>query len=88
MTAPANSQQRSGPLAGVRVIDMSTVVMGPYAAQTLGDLGADVIRIESPRDSARNGSLHRTPGMTPLYLNVNRNKRSASLNLKDPEQHE
>ena len=88
MAAPANTAQNTGPLAGVRVIDMSTVVMGPYAAQTLGDLGADVIRIESPRDSARNGSLHRTPGMTPLYLHVNRNKRSVALDLKDPEQHE
>ncbi|SDQ37912.1 CaiB/BaiF CoA transferase family protein [Actinopolyspora saharensis] len=78
----------TGPLAGVRVIDMSTVVMGPYAAQIFGDLGADVIRIESPRDSARLGTTHRTPGMTPLHLNVNRNKRSVELNLKDPEQRE
>ncbi|GGX74629.1 CaiB/BaiF CoA transferase family protein [Streptomyces hiroshimensis] len=73
----------TGPLAGVRVIDMATVVMGPYAAQILGDLGADVIKIESPNDTVRVGALHRTPGMTPLNLNVNRNKRSVTLNLKD-----
>ncbi|MEU1818842.1 CoA transferase [Streptomyces roseifaciens] len=73
----------AGPLAGVRVIDMATVVMGPYAAQILGDLGADVIKIESPNDTVRVGALHRTPGMTPLNLNVNRNKRSVKLNLKD-----
>ncbi|NYH78222.1 crotonobetainyl-CoA:carnitine CoA-transferase CaiB-like acyl-CoA transferase [Actinopolyspora biskrensis] len=85
-----NGEKRnsSGPLAGVRVIDMSTVVMGPYAAQIFGDLGADVIRIESPRDSARLGTTHRTPGMTPLHLNVNRNKRSVELNLKAPEERE
>ena len=89
MTTPAQPEAGStGPLSGVRVIDMSTVVMGPYAAQILGDLGADVVRIESPRDTARNGTLHRTPGMTPLYMNVNRNKRSVNLDLKDEADHQ
>ncbi|MGW3152400.1 CaiB/BaiF CoA transferase family protein [Streptomyces sp. NPDC001177] len=73
----------TGPLDGVRVIDLSTVVMGPYAAQILGDLGADVIKIESPSDTVRVGLYRTTPGMTPLNLNVNRNKRSVALNLKD-----
>jgi crotonobetainyl-CoA:carnitine CoA-transferase CaiB-like acyl-CoA transferase len=76
----------TGPLAGVRVIDLSTVVMGPYAAQILGDLGADVIKIESPADTVRVGQYRTTPGMTPLNLNVNRNKRSVALNLKDEDQ--
>jgi crotonobetainyl-CoA:carnitine CoA-transferase CaiB-like acyl-CoA transferase len=78
----------TGPLAGVRVIDLSTVVMGPYAAQILGDLGADVVKIESPADTVRVGRYRTTPGMTPLSLNVNRNKRSVALNLKDAGQHE
>ncbi|WP_214414117.1 CaiB/BaiF CoA transferase family protein [Sphaerisporangium fuscum] len=73
----------TGPLAGVRVIDMSTVVMGPYAAQILGDLGADVVKIESPRDVVHAGTMRRSPGMTSLHLNVNRNKRSVRLDLKD-----
>ncbi|WP_083830519.1 CaiB/BaiF CoA-transferase family protein [Nesterenkonia sp. F] len=76
---------QTGPLAGVRVIDMATVVMGPYAAQILGDLGADVIKIESPKDTVRFGTIHRTPGMTPLAMNVNRNKRSVALDLKDDD---
>ena len=89
MTAPTNkvtgtTANNAGPLAGVRVVDMATVVMGPYAAQILGDLGAEVIKIESPRDTVRNGAMYRnTPGMTPLNLAVNRNKRSVALNLKD-----
>ncbi|SDP94769.1 Crotonobetainyl-CoA:carnitine CoA-transferase CaiB [Actinopolyspora xinjiangensis] len=83
--AGTNENVTPGPLHGVRIVDMSTVVMGPYAAQILGDLGADVVRIESPRDSARLGTTYRSPGMTPLYLNVNRNKRSVELDLKDEE---
>lgn len=78
----------AGPLDGVRVIDLSTVVMGPYAAQILGDLGADVIKIESPADTVRVGQYRTTPGMTPLNLNVNRNKRSVALNLKDDAERE
>ncbi|MFG2287826.1 CaiB/BaiF CoA transferase family protein [Streptomyces sp. NPDC048595] len=79
----ATNESAAGPLDGIRVIDLSTVVMGPYAAQIMGDLGADVIKIESPSDTVRAGRYRTTPGMTPLNLNVNRNKRSVSLNLKD-----
>ena len=73
-----------GALSSVRVIDLTTVLMGPLATRMLGDHGADVIRVEPTNgDSTRNGTPHRNPGMSGFSLNLQRNKRSLSLDLKD-----
>ncbi len=76
--------QGAGPLKGVRVIDLTQFVLGPYCTQTLGDLGADVIKVEEP-----SGDRQRTAGkapssktMGPTFVALNRNKRSLALDLK------
>lgn len=73
----------AGPLAGLKVIDLTSNFMGPYASLLLADMGADVCKVEPPEgDTVRWVGLARTPGMSALFLHLNRNKRSIVLDLK------
>lgn len=72
-----------GALDGVRIVDLTTILMGPLATRMLGDHGADVIRVESENgDSSRNSAPQRSPAMSAFSLNLQRNKRSIVLDLK------
>jgi crotonobetainyl-CoA:carnitine CoA-transferase CaiB-like acyl-CoA transferase len=79
-------ESSTGPLAGVRIVDMTTVIMGPYATSILADYGADVIKVEPPSgDVMRYGGHMRNPAMGALFLQINRNKRSVVLDVKKEE---
>jgi crotonobetainyl-CoA:carnitine CoA-transferase CaiB-like acyl-CoA transferase len=89
---PVDPTAHSGPLTGIRIIDLSTVLAGPYATMILGDLGADVIKVEPPDGDATRGwgppwvgDLERGTQTAAYFLAVNRNKRGVRLDLKSAE---
>ncbi len=74
---------RMGPMADVRVVDLTAMVMGPYCTQIMADMGADVIKVEPPQgDNTRYISVGPAPGMSGVFVNVNRGKRSIVLDLQ------
>src|SRR5687767_12838475 len=76
------TEQSAGVLAGVRVLDFGRYVAGPYCAALLGDLGAEVIRIERPEGAEDRAMTPLAPDAGAMYLAVNRNKKSLTLNPK------
>jgi crotonobetainyl-CoA:carnitine CoA-transferase CaiB-like acyl-CoA transferase len=76
----------TGPLKGLRILDLTTVLFGPFGTQTLGDWGAEVIKVESlTGDTWRTSGVFRNRGMSGQFMAANRNKRSIALDLKHPE---
>ena len=73
----------NGPLTGIRILDLTSVVLGPLATQILGDYGAEIIKVESLEgDLMRSNGVNLSSGMSSIYLTINRNKQSLALDLK------
>ena len=86
MDAKQDATPTSGPLAGIRVLDLTRVASGPFSTMLLGDLGADVLKVERPGtgDDSRHMDISFRGGASGYYIGLNKNKRSVAIDLKDP----
>ena len=85
MTAGQNSDVQQGPLAGIRVVDLTSMISGPVATMMLADQGADVIKVEALEGDLVRGAGATRRGITSTFISSNRSKRALALNLKNPE---
>ena len=85
MTAEQNSDVQQGPLAGIRVVDLTSMISGPVATMMLADQGADVIKVEALEGDLVRGAGATRRGITSTFISSNRSKRALALNLKNPE---
>ncbi|HKX79349.1 MAG TPA: CoA transferase [Novosphingobium sp.] len=86
--SPLPPAQSTPPLSGIRIVDFTRVVAGPFATQILGDLGAEVIKIENPEGGDDTRAIDPNPGMggeAPFFMSMNRSKRSIAINLREAE---
>src|SRR5512146_1173854 len=86
-SARTSGRMHMGPLAGIRVLDLSQIVSGPMAAAWLADQGADVIKLESPGGDPVRQFGARKGTMSAIFVAVNRGKRGETLDLKNPAHH-
>ena len=89
MNPTPTPDETSGPLAGLRVLELGQLIAGPFAARTLGDFGADVIKVEPPGEPGKGGDPLRQwrllkDGTSVWWQVQSRNKRSVALDLRDP----
>ncbi len=77
--------ESGGPMAGFRIVDLTTMISGPFATMMLGDQGADVIKVETGQgDTLRQQAPSFSPGMGGYFTTANRNKRSLHIDLRKP----
>src|SRR6195952_5010478 len=83
--SPTNLQETAMPLSGVNVLDLTRVLSGPFCTALLGDMGADIIKVEAPEGDSVRGQGAIKDGLSWYFAQFNRNKRSLRLDMRKPE---